>query len=81
MITITTSATLLTAESRPYSIEGNEGVSHKARVNVDGEIYSLRTTEELVKELKNHLGEEGEAEIVFSSRKENLKAELVSFTF
>jgi len=79
MITINTEATLLTAESKPYSIDGNEGVSHKVRMNVDGEIYSFRATEELVKELSGRLGETGQAEIVFSSRKENLKAELVSF--
>jgi len=79
MININTHATLLTAESKPYSIDGNEGVSHKVRLNIVGEIYSFRATEELVKSLQSRLGEEGEAEIVFSSRKENLKAELISF--
>lgn len=75
-------ATLLTADSKPYNVNGNEGVSHKARFLIEGEIYSLTATEQLVKELKARIADEnqeGEAEIEFTSRKENLKAELVSF--
>lgn len=79
MIEISTKATVLTAESKPYDIDGNSGVSHKVRLNVDGEIYSIRATEDIVKELKEHLGEEIEVTIAFTSRKENLKGEIVSY--
>lgn len=72
-------AKLLTAESRPYSVDGNEGVSHKIRVNVNGEIYVCKSTPDQVNSLKVLEGKDGEAVIKVNSRKENMSLELVSF--
>lgn len=79
MIKVTEKATLLTAESKPYKVDGNEGVSHKVRVLVTGEIYSLKATEEQVLNYKPVEGETGEVTFILTSKKENLKAELVAF--
>lgn len=76
---ITAPATLLTAESRPYSFEGNEGVSHRVRINIKGEIFACKSTEQQVKELKDQEGKEGRATLRFTSRKEKLALELVEF--
>jgi len=72
-------AKLLTAESKPYEISGNSGVSHKIRLNIAGEIYVCKSTAEQVAELKPFEGEEGNAVIRIESRKENLSLKLISF--
>jgi hypothetical protein len=72
-------ATLLTAESKPYSIGGNEGVSHKVRVNIGGEIYSCNSTEQQVRDLKEYEGVEGEVVVKVESRREKLSITLKSF--
>jgi len=76
---IATKALILTAESKPYNIEGNEGVSHKIRLNVNGEIYVCKSTPEQIKELKDKEGTEGTAVIKVESRKENMSLKLLSF--
>jgi len=76
---INTQAKILSAESKPYSFGGNEGVSHRIRLNVDGEIYVCKSTESQVKEIKDKVGAEGMARIKVLSRKETLSLELVSF--
>jgi len=72
-------AILLSAESKPYKMAGNEGVSHKARFNVGGEIYSCNSSAEQITSLLPHVGKEGDAEFFLASRKENLSLKLVSF--
>lgn len=72
-------AQLLTVKSTPWEMGGREGVSHKARLNVDGEIYQANLTEGQVEQLKSLEGKSGVAEFKFSSQKENLKLHLVSF--
>lgn len=76
---ITIKAKLLTAESNQYKFDGKEGVSHKVRLLVNGEIFSLKSDSEQVAGLKDLKGLEGEAVLRFESRKENLTAKLVSF--
>jgi len=76
---IETTAKLLTAESKPYNVDGNVGTSHKIRLNVAGEIYVCKSTPEQIAELKQFEGEDGNAEIKVNSRKENLSLELISF--
>jgi len=76
---IETQAKLLSAESKPYNIEGNTGTSHKLRLNVNGEIYVCKSTDEQVKSLQKEVGSEGRAVIKVNSRKENMSLELVSF--
>lgn len=75
----TEKAKLLSAESNAYSFQGKDGVSHKVRLLIGDEIYSIRSTAEQVNNLKPHVGETGEAEIEISSPKENLLAKLLSF--
>jgi len=76
---ITAQAKLLTAESKPYSFGGNEGVSHRIRLSVDGEIYVCKSSADDVATMKRYEGVEGEAVFKVTSRKENLGLELVSF--
>jgi len=75
-------AKILTAESKPYSIEGNEGVSHRVRLNIDGEIFSVKSTESQIQRIKDEAltGTDVEAVLLFTSRKEKLAVELESFS-
>jgi len=72
-------AKLLSAESNAYSFQGKEGVSHKVRLLIGDEIYSIRSTHEQVQELKEKVGQEGLATVEITSPKENLSAKLLSF--
>jgi len=80
MMKIETVAVLLTAESKPYDFNGNSGVSHKVRLNVDGEIYVCKSNEAQVQSLSSLAkGTGGKAVFVVESRKENLSLSLESF--
>jgi len=72
-------AQLLTAESKPYEMNGNSGISHRIRFNVSGEIFVCKATPAQVDEMKQYQGQEGTATFKFESRKENLTLRLVSF--
>lgn len=76
---ITTQAKLLTAESRPYNVDGNTGTSHKIRLNIEGEIYVCKSTAEQVQALQSHIGNEGTAVLKVLSRREQMSLQLVSF--
>jgi len=76
---IKTDARLLTAESKPYSFGGNEGVSHRVRLLVDGEIFACKSTSEDVAALARFEDQEGEAVLKLTSRKEMLGVEIESF--
>jgi len=76
---IETVGQLLTAESKPYNVDGNSGTSHKLRFNIDGEIYVCKSTENQVQAMKPHEGESGIVTIRVLSRKENMSLECVSF--
>jgi len=70
---------LLTAESKPYNVDGNTGTSHKIRVNVEGEIYVCKSTADQVSSMKKFEGKDGVLVLKINSRKENMSLELVSF--
>lgn len=72
-------ALLLSAESTPYNIDGNSGVSHKLRFLVGTEIFPLRATENDVISFKQKEGDEGELTFRLTSRKENPQIHFVSF--
>lgn len=72
-------AQIVSAESRAYDINGQKGVSHKVRINVNGEIYSCNSNEEQVTALKSLVGARGEAVITFYSPRERLVAKLEEF--
>lgn len=76
---ITTEAKLVSAESNPYKFEGREGVSHKARFLIEGEIFVAKCTPEQVKDLQESIGKEGEVTLAFTSRKENIAIVFDSF--
>jgi len=76
---IETRAQLLTAESKPYSINGNEGISHKARFMVNGEIYELKCNAEQVTQLKYDLPSQGDLKFDLQSRKERISLVFVEF--
>jgi len=68
---------ILSAESKPYNIQGNEGVSHKVRALVGDEIFSLKATESLVKEAEEHIANgEVTLQVDLTSPKENVKLTL-----
>lgn len=73
-------ALVLTAESKPYDYQGKQGVSHKVRLNIAGEIYSISSTEEQVKEFSSLIGKEVTVVFQFSSPKENLRLKILSVT-
>lgn len=75
---IETQAKFLTAESKPYSMDGNNGVSHRIRLNVDGEIYVCKSSADQVQQVQQYLGEEKDVVLKVNSRKENMSLELVS---
>jgi len=72
-------ATLLTAESKPYNVNGNEGVSHKARFNVQGEIYSLKCTANDIQSLQQFVGQTGDLVFDLTSRREQIAVVFKSF--
>jgi len=77
---IVTNATLLTAESKPYEIDGNKGISHKARFLIGGEIFKVNATADQVVQLnKSSGGSMGELTLNITSPKENVKVSMVSF--
>jgi len=75
---LVTKAKVLTAEAKPYNVDGNQGVSYKIRLNVEGEIFVCKSDEAQVSEFKARIGEEGKAEIEVVSHKENMSLRLVS---
>lgn len=72
-------AKVLSSESKPYDFQGNVGVSHKIRLNIEGEIFVVKTTEDQVNEFKKYVGQEGVVIVSFSSPKEVLKMTIDSF--
>ncbi|MFA6251557.1 MAG: hypothetical protein WC603_02950 [Candidatus Paceibacterota bacterium] len=74
---------LLTALSNPYDMSatgGPVGVSHKVRLNINGEIFVANATEDQVKEYSKFEGKDGVAVLNFTSPKEKLRLSLVSFS-
>jgi len=72
-------AKIISAESKPYDIDGNKGVSHRIRVLIGTEIFALRATEDQVTRAKDFVGKVGDIELEILSPKENLRAEFGSF--
>lgn len=72
-------AKVLTAESRPYNVNGNTGVSHRIRVNVEGEIFECKSSPEQVTSFQQYVGKEGTVVLGLESRKENLTMQVLEF--
>lgn len=72
-------ALILSAESREYSFQGRTGTSNKVRVSINGEIYPLKATKELVSELKQYVGKNLSIEFYLGSRREDIFLTLKSF--
>lgn len=76
---IKTKAILLSVVSKPWTMGERSGVSHKARLSVNGEIFSANTNEDFVRQFADKVPNEGVAVFQFTSPKENLKLALKSF--
>lgn len=79
MIQVNGEAKVLTAESKPYSFNGNSGTSHKVRLLVDGEIYVVTSSEAQVESLKPYVDKDIKVRLAFQSRKERLSLTLEDF--
>lgn len=79
MIKVQTSAKLLSAVSKPYSFNGNEGISYKIRFIAEDSIFEFRSNKEQVTQLESLVGKVGTLEIVINSVKETLVASVGSF--
>jgi len=70
---------ILTAESAPYDVNGNTGVSHRIRVSVEGEIYPCKSNAQQISEVQKYVGQEGVVALSLDSRKEALNLVLEGF--
>lgn len=70
-------AKMLSAESKPYSFGGNEGVSHRIRLSIDGEIFVCKSDEKQIKEVQDYVGKDIGCILKLLSRKETLSLQLV----
>lgn len=69
---------VLSAESKPYSFDGNEGVSHKVRVLLKDEIMPLRANADLVNQALTMVGKEAKISLSLTFPKENIRLNLIS---
>lgn len=76
---INVTGVLLSAESKPYNVDGNSGTSHKLRFNIGGEIYVVKSTAEQVAELQAYVKKELDLALRVESRRESLSLKLVSY--
>jgi len=74
-----TEAKLLSATSKQYDIEGKNVISHKIRLNIEGEIFACKSTAEQVEKYRAFEKKDGVAVVRLTSPKEKLGLELVSF--
>lgn len=72
-------ALVLSAVSKDYKFDGKEGVSHKVRLMVNGEIYICNSNEEQVKSLSSYVNKEVGVFLKVVSPRENLGLKIVSF--
>jgi len=71
-------ARLLSAESTKWVIKGDDVISHKIRVSVEGEIYPLKSNAEEVLSVQKYVGKDVDVTIKVDSRKENVSLRLDS---
>lgn len=76
---ISTKAIVLSAVSKEYKFDGKEGISHKVRIAVNGEIYVCNSNEEQVKALAPFVTKTVSVDLKVVSPKENLGLKIVSF--
>jgi len=75
---VTAKGKILTAESKPYDVNGNKGVSHKVRILFDTAIFPCKASEKQVTDLQKQLLKDLQCTVEFTSIKENLGIVLVS---
>jgi len=74
---VKTKAKVLSAESKPYDMDGNKGVSHKVRFFIEDSIYPAKTDEATVLRFKNLVGKDVTVELNFTSVRENPAVALI----
>jgi len=75
---VKTKARVLSAESKPYKIDGNEGISHKVRLLIGNGIYPAKANESLVQRAQKASDKDVNVEVDFTSYKEQVGCTLVS---
>jgi len=77
---ITLNAKLIEVVQKPYSFNGNEGISYKLRFLTDkDEIMQFKSTKEQTESFKDLVGKHGKMEITLSTRKEEVSVALATF--
>lgn len=74
---VVTKAKVLSAESKPWDMNGMKGTSHKVRFLIDTEIFPCKTTEQLVQQFSTMTGKDVTVELDFTSVKEDPGVTLV----
>lgn len=77
---IKTNAKLLTAKGTPYDFNGTKGVSFKLRFLVVDEVYTVKTTQKVVEDLKERLFDDGVAVFNLGLYQKVLSLSFVSFS-
>lgn len=68
---------VVSAESKPYDVNGNTGVSHKVQVLCDGTVWPLKSTEDQVKRLQKHVEKRVGVDIEFKCTNGRIYAQLL----
>jgi len=77
MIRLKEKVVVLSADSKPWEMEGRTGISHRARFLMGNEIYPVRCTESQVSELNKVVGKAVEVVVDLVAPKENTRLEFV----
>jgi len=80
MITLNVKGILLSPTRKPYEIEGRSGLSTKAKVLADGEVYDVKIEDESVYEsVKSVVQEQGDVTIGIKSARSGVTLVMTSF--
>lgn len=72
-------AQLVSAEAKPYNIDGRNIVSRRIRVYADGEILPLNANDDDIARVRENVGNTGKITFVVKSPKERVYLEFFSF--
>lgn len=73
-------AKLIEVVQKPYSVNGNEGISYKLRFLVGDEIWAIKSNSEQCSDMKKFDGKTGKAKFEVKARKEDVSLSLANFT-
>lgn len=74
-------AKLIEIVEKPYSVNGNEGISYRLRfLTSEDEIISIKSNRDQCSNLKPYFGKVGKLTLSLSVRKEDVTLSVASFT-